>query len=66
MQARGVENSNKTSCSTWVDRVLKSSRRSFKEPGYEFGSHTKLMVKVSRVADEGKNQFVLLLRHKTH
>lgn len=55
MQARAVENSKKTLWTTCWGKELKSSRSSFNEPGWEFGSHTKLMVKVSRVADtEGK------------
>ncbi len=52
MQARAVENSKRTSWTTWSAKELISSRSSFNEPGWEFGSHTKLMVKVSRVADE--------------
>lgn len=52
MQARAVENSKRTSWTTRSGKVLMSSRTSFNEPGWELGSHAKLMVKVSRVADE--------------
>lgn len=57
MQASEVENSKRTLWVTWLVKVLMSSRTSFKEPGYEFGSHTKVIWKVSRDADgEAKAQ----------
>lgn len=56
MQARAVENSKMASCTTWCANVLMSSRTSFSEPDWEFLSHTKLMVKVSRVPAEEKKK----------
>lgn len=56
MQARAVENSKMASCNWCCANVLMSSRTSLSEPDWEFLSHTKLMVKVSRVPAEGRKK----------